>query len=391
MRRFIVLVLLAQAACWSEKSFRDACVDAGNCVVDDAGVGTPALTWEEVSTELFGLDGGLTVGLDGGFTITFVNTGVGGGNRWVGGVLTRSGSVICIPASAATALEVFADGGLRTFPVPPHEPNAWEGGVLLPDGTVLGLPYSSNAFLVIPPDGGASWLLDAGLPRAGLSAPFFEGGVVTRSGKVLLASSAGPDLAVFDPGSGIITSHVVGASAGKMFSGAVLLADGESALVVPRDNLETVILTPSGPVGARLPTGGAHFAGGLLLPGGDALLMPTQGPGSFQRVGSAQLTPLGAPSNRYYFSAAWSTNGSAYAFETDGPATRIAVISQLGVVSEVPAPADLFGASHYGFVAMADGTVVGCPYDSSSVLFLRPNDRRTVSLRTMTSPWLNKW
>jgi hypothetical protein len=94
-----------------------------------------------------------------------------------------------------------------------------------------------------------------------------------------------------------------------------------------------------------------------------------------------------------YFSAAWSTNGYAYAIQTDGPQgnVNVAIIDRAGVVTEVQTDGGLTQNSHYGLVTKPDGVIVGCPNLAPTVLYIVPHVRRTVSIDTMTSPWLNKW
>jgi hypothetical protein len=115
------------------------------------------------------------------------------------------------------------------------------------------------------------------------------------------------------------------------------------------------------------------------------------GSSQFLKVTTSGLTTSVGPTSGGYYSAAWSTNGYAYGVQTEGLASKVAIIDRMGGVTEVSATADVFPSSHYGFVAREDGTIIGCPYSSSHVLVLSPHTRRTVSNRIMTSPWLNKW
>ena len=412
MRPILMVCLLSQAACWSERSFIDACVDAGHCHFDDAGVtggGSGATgggggatggggggdaggfdddggvaTWAEVKAALFAVSG-----LDAGFQLEFVNTGVTG-HGWIGGVLTRTGSVLCMPFQGNLLLEITPSHQVSTRQVP-SPLGGWEGGVLLADGTVLGLPYNAGAFLAVPPDGGAPRLVDAGLAETGLSTPWYEGGVVTRSGKVLLAPSSGTFPGVFDPTTGVLTlldAGVVNDGGSFQYAGAVLLADGESALLTPIHASTLILVTPTS---ARALTSLTGVAGGVLLPSDEAMLMPSSG--NFWDVNVAMPTPVAVgPVTSCYFSGAWSTNGYAYAVQTDDYAGHLGLIDGAGNASEWPlSSSEIVPGSHYGFVAMSDGTIVGCPHQSEKVLFLVPNERRTVSVRVMTSPWLNKW
>ncbi|MDP1828294.1 MAG: hypothetical protein Q8L48_33800 [Archangium sp.] len=427
MRSLLVLSAFLLAACWSERAFTDACVDAGHCRVDDAGstgsgVGGAsgggggavtgggggvtgggggsvtggggggfvsdggALTWVEVAAELFDVP----TGLDAGFVLEFVPAGSLG--QWVGGVLTPSGDVLCIPYNASDVLRVSPTRVVT--PIPHGAPGyGWEGGVLLEDGGVLGLPYDANSFLSLT--GPTVFVIDAGLPRAGAPmSAYFEGGVITLSQKVLLAPYYGSFPGVFDPASGELTLLDGGfppqISANATYSGAVLRADGESAYLIPRYATRLMLVTPTAAsIVGTSPVDG--HAGGLLLPSGSILLMPAD---SRPFVIFDGTTATAMTTSSSYFSAAWSTNGYGYAIQNQvSGGARVAIIDRFGAVSEVRLQADagVSSNSHYGLVTMANGIIVGCPYSSTDVLFLVPHERRDVSLRAMTSPWLNKW
>lgn len=447
MRRLLVLALLTQAACWSEDSFRQKCLETGRCTMTPelgGGVGGGGATgggggatgggggemmgggggamgggmgggggttgggtggggvivsdggqptWNEVATELFP-----ATPMDAGFTVTFRPHGIQNA-MWAGGVLTSTGDVICIPFNGGLALRISRDRvNIGSYNVGPNGP--WEGGVLLADGTILGLPYAYNAFVSISATGGT--VLDAGLPRTNADAgPFFEGGVVTLSQKVLLAPSANVFPGVYDPATQELTifddAGVPPAiRSDNFYAGAILLADGESAIIVPRQATRMIHLTPTHAsyVG---PTGMEGHAGGLLLPDGRALLVPTTNGADFAVWDPANpsMVTSGQTPRDGFFSAAWSTNGYAYAMQTDGPSANLTIIAidrNGTLISETIMDGGISQNSHYGLVSMEDGVLVGCPYSPGrDVMFITPNDRRTVSLRAMTSPWLNKW
>jgi hypothetical protein len=169
--------------------------------------------------------------------------------------------------------------------------------------------------------------------------------------------------------------------------------------MVPRSSERLLFITPTsasfvGPLALH------GHAGGLLLADGRALLMPTNGSADFVIWDNSTMTPTSMGTSRDgYFSAAWSTNGYGYAIQTDGPTNnlQIAIIDRRGrLVAEVLAPdagpTGISQNSHYGLVAREDGIIVGCPYVAGKdVLFIVPNERRTVDISVMTSPWLNKW
>lgn len=356
----------------------------GGGVVSDGG----ELTWAEVSAELFAAP----LGLDAGFTLEFVPASSVG--QWVGGVLTYSGDVICIPYSGGNALRVSPDGGVSTLVL---GFSGWESGVLIADGGVLGFPYDTPTFVTISGTGGL--LLDAGLPQPGApNQPFFEGGVITLSQHALLAPSSHVYPGDYDVNARTFRLHDGGIppviSSDTFYAGAILLADGESAIMVPRMAQQMMLVTPDG---ASLvgPTNMQGHAGGLLMPDASVLLVPNTSGATFVLWdGTSTSVPNPGLSPPGYFSAAWSTNGYAYAIQTDNVvAPAIAIIDRAGSVTQVQLPPDagLSINSHYGLVTLPSGVIVGCPYSSPRVLFIVPHERRTVSLRAMTSPWLNKW
>jgi hypothetical protein len=269
----------------------------------------------------------------------------------------------------------------------------YEGAVLLPDGTALIIPHRADAGFIAYYPGPTVRPFTGTLPPGHFGDLAFMSGVVTRSGKVLLASYDGPDLATFDPASGNLSIFKGPGSTGKQYKSAVLLADGESALLAPFD-ATTVIraradsLTPV--------ASASRYAGGLLLPNGDALLVPNIANKDFLIFPADGGAPVPSGNQSFtggYYSATWSTNGFAYAIATDsGGNASVAVISRSGaVVEQGETIASAFTNSHFGFVARSDGVLVGCPTDSSSILFIDPTGRRTVDAGIMTSPWLNKF
>jgi hypothetical protein len=446
MRRACLVLLLC--GCWSETAFRDRCVATGHCVVDDAGVGGGGVggggvggggvggggggvggggvggvgggmggagggfggvcdggagsfgdggpawvddggvpTWTQVAADLFPLDGGT----DSSFTISTIT--LPGFGEYIGGVLRPTGSVLCFPNHGATnILEILPDGGLNYIPVPNEGSEGWQGGVLLDDGTVIGIPYTNPSFLELKPDDSVR-LIDAGIVASGRRSLYFEGAVVTRSGKILLAPLNDFSPAIFDPKTGQLTNvQTCLPNADLTYSGIVLRSDGESAVIVPRQADKLFLLTPT----SITPFGSLYgYAGGLLLPNGSMLLSP-----SFKNdfvvlsnTGSQTHKVLADGGTTFgYFSGAWSTNGFAYAFRTDSGGSVITIIDRNGNVNEVPSPSAAIGnATHFGFVGRPDGVIVGCPDQSADIVFITPNVRRTVNIRTMTSPFINKW
>ena len=110
------------------------------------GGGSPSdggeLTWNDVATQLFAAP----PGLDAGFDLAFVDAGFPGG-KWVGGVLTPSGDVICLPFQGGRALRISPSRNVTTIPL--GQNGSWQGGVLLADGGVLGIVYENPNFVAI--------------------------------------------------------------------------------------------------------------------------------------------------------------------------------------------------------------------------------------------------
>ena len=434
MRHVLTLALITLSGCWSEQTFRDQCVASGHCQITGdgggpgggggggatgggggatgggggatgggggatgggggetgGGGGTPSdggeLTWAEVASELFAAP----PGLDAGFDLAFVDAGYPGG-KWVGGVLTPSGDVICLPFQGGRALRISPTRNVTTISL--GQNGSWQGGVLLADGGVLGIVYENPNFVAI--GGNTAALLDAGLPRDGvMTTPYFEGGVITLSQKVLLSPRGDVFPGVFDRATQLLTIYDAGIPSsgnfGANYGTPILLADGESAIIVPRRANQMIHLTPSGGflVG---PANLEGHSGGLLLLDGGALLMPYENAEFVVWDGvNANVTTPGIHTG--YYSGAWSTNGYGYALQAAFPAANIAIIDRDGFVTEVPLATDggIFQYSHYGLTTLPDGVIVGCPFESHDVLFIEPHERRNVDPRVMRSPWLNKW
>lgn len=425
MNRLRLALLMLAAACWSENDFRARCEAAGNCLAVDAGAVVDAgvvdagvvdagvvdagvvdagvvivpdggLSWPAVSAELFD-----TTNTDSGIEVLVFPVPMP--SKSLGGILTPRGTVICIPATGHV-LEVFADGGVSSIGFFDGGPNAdlWQGGVLLPDGSLFAFPYG-----VHPPrplrisSGGLATFAQQVSGRS----PVTEGGVITVVGDVIMMPVGE---AAFSVWSNATLSRVpvdggVDATSVAFFSSAVLLGSGTTALAVPRraTAVWTVSANTATPVAPL--TG---YAGGLLLPSGDAVLMSVDPPAHpTARVGVDGGVSLSGPNTVGYYSAAWSTNGFGYAIQTQAFAGAYLTITRTGAVTESPLPVEgglpdggrvnltstMSTFSRFGLVAFPDGRLVSCPYSDEHLVFLVPNGRRTVPDWVVLSPWLNKW
>lgn len=346
------------------------------------------VTWATVAADLFN-----TQNTDRSFTSTTL--GLGHTGAFVAGLLLPGDDVLCVPAlgqqfDGGTAAMVLSPSGARRY-VPIRQQHL-EGAVLLSNGTALMLPHHADAgFVALFPNGGThEW---NGLPPE-LGHPAFEGGVVTVSGKVLLAPSSGPDFATFDPQTATLRRFIGPGAGSTLYKGAVLLADGETALLVPT-NAGQAVLMSSTSVRPLTNVVSLH-AGGVLLESGNVLLLPNNQNAPFVELpldGGGPIVAV-APDggNGGFFSATWATNGFAYGFSTDSSgAAKVVTISRHGGVEVSTQDAGFFLNSHFGLVARTDGILVACPYDSSSVVLISPAGKRVLSPEIMLSPWLNKW
>jgi len=316
-------------------------------------------------------------------------------------VLTRQGSVLCVPFAVKRAVEFLADGGVTATTINQPAGDTWAGGVMLDDGTVVGLPVGATTMLVLANPKEPFPTRNPDFLPIGLSAPAeFTGGARTLDGTLIAGSTTSATFIRSDGGTRLLTGSTAA------FAGAVLTESGRSVLLVPRTATRLVEVTPRFDVNPdRVTTRGTQaitgLAGGLLLESGDAFLMPSIAGGAFVRVAADGGAPTSTTqvARVGLFSAAWSTNGYAYSLEVDGGAGEIAIINRRGDVSwsRLPASATapdaglFFPGSHLGLTAMADGRLVSCGCLSPTLLILTPKVRRTVPLEVMTSPWLNKW
>lgn len=404
--RALWLMLAFSSACWRQDDFRSKCILADNCGLpeEDAGVdaGLSPGRWNEVASLLFDVP----PEVDAGFDVLLISnlsaaTTTGDACAYVGGVLTKEGSVLCIPSASTIALEYSAEGRVSSATVNQRDGEGWAGGVLLESGAVVGIPTGASTLLSIatrPPLPGrqVDFLPLSDVPDAGAgfgaAARTLDGTIVTVDGThVVFIRDGGVARAAHQQSNG--------------FAGAVLTESGRTVLLSPREATRVIEATPRTLTTQDRATvrGGmvsAPYAGGLLLETGDALLMPAAAGAPFLRVpadGGAPV-PTTAVARASLFGAVWSTNGYAYSLDVDGGAGELAIINRRGDVSWSRLPAALLEPdagvgplSHLGFVAMADGRLVSCGCRSSKLMVLTPRWRRTVPLEVMTTPWLNKW
>lgn len=406
MRALLTLALVLGVGCWRADDFRSKCVLAEHCLIPEVDAGFDAglapARWSETASLLFDVEA--DAGSD--FDVQFVSnlsasTDTMGQCRYAGGVLTRQGSVLCVPFAVNRAVEFLPDGGVTATTINQPAGDTWAGGVMLDDGTVLGLPVGATTMLVLPNPKEPFPTRNPDFLPIGLSAPAeFTGGARTLDGTLIAGATSNATFIRADGGTRLSTGGM------GAFSGAVLTESGRSVLLVPRTATRVVEVTPRSDVNTDRVTARGIFAvsglaGGLLLESGDALLMPSTAGGAFVRV----PTDGGAPTATMQvaraglFSAAWSTNGYAYSLEVDGGVGEVAIVNRRGDVSWARLPASatspdagrFFPGSHLGLTGMADGRLVSCGCLSPTILILTPRFRRSVPLEVMTSPWLNKW
>lgn len=406
MRGGLLLLTLLSTACWRQDEFRSQCVLAGNCVIPEVDAGFDAglapSRWAEAASLLF------DVPADAGseFDVQFVSnlsasTDTMGQCRYAGGVLTRQGSVLCVPFAVNRAVEFLPDGGVTATTINQPSGDSWAGGVMLDDGTVLALPVGATTMLVLPNPKEPFPTRNPDFLPIGLSAPAdFTGGARTLDGTLIAGATTSATFIRSDGGTRLLTGET------GAYAGAVLTESGRSVLLVPRTATRLIEVTPRSTVNSdRVTPRGSQaisgLAGGLLLENGEAFLMPSEAGGAFVRAPADGGAPVSTTqvARAGLFSAAWSTNGHAYSLEVDGGAGHVAVISRMGDVTWARLPASatapdaglFFAGSHLGLTGMADGRLVSCGCLSPTILILTPRARRSVPLEVMTTPWLNKW
>lgn len=412
MRGLLALLVVFSLGCWDRDEFRSKCILQGHCqLLDfDAGVdaGLNPGRWGEAAAVLFDVpdDAGSA------FDVSLLSnlSGVSSDRcNFAGGVLTKEGSLVCIPFDADRGLELTSDAGtLLTISLNGRlSGESWAGGVLLGDGTVVGLPSGAATLLSLklrPPLVGRQpdyvplgFATRTPLPDGGFTGGArLTAGAETVDGTLVLASGATVTFLRSDGG-------FEQRSAGAMgeFSAALLSDSARSVTLVPRSFMGLVEATPrtnQSPMDRLTPRGGfTGYSGGLLLENGDALLLPGIAGAPFLRVPGDGGVPMSTGFSRAALTGGtWSTNGFAYALDADGGSGEVAVISRKGDVSWARIPQTFFGdggvgpLSHLGLTALADGRLVSCGCQSSRLLVLTPRFRRTVPLEVMTKPWVNK-
>ncbi len=129
------------------------------------------------------------LGVSGSPTVdTSTISGLGGGNKWYGGVLAPNGKIYCVPGGATSVLIIdpqtnSADtstiSGLPGTSTPPN----WLGGVLAPNGKIYCIPWDASSVLIIDPaknEADTTTMSDESLTASRK----WHGGVLARNGKI---------------------------------------------------------------------------------------------------------------------------------------------------------------------------------------------------------------
>lgn len=164
--------------------------------------------WEELQQYL---NEQAAQGVSGPPTVdTSTIAGLGGGNKWYGGVLAPNGKIYCVPGAATSVLIIdpqtdSADtstiSGLPGTSTPPN----WLGGVLAPNGKIYCIPWDASSVLIIDP---ATNTVDTTTMSGGIltASRKWHGGVLARNGKIYGIPYDSDAVLVIDPATDSFTT-----------------------------------------------------------------------------------------------------------------------------------------------------------------------------------------
>jgi hypothetical protein len=148
---------------------------------------------------------------------------------------------------------------------------AFAGGVAIPDGRVVLVPLFSATIRTYDP--ALNTIQTNATHGRGTFA--FRGGTLIPDGRVIFAASSAGFVGIYDPVAGTYTNGPAVTAGGDRFDGAVLTANGDKVIFVPRDNANVGIYDISAntyTTGAAKITG--RFAGGALISDGRIVMAP---------------------------------------------------------------------------------------------------------------------
>jgi len=164
--------------------------------------------WEDLQQYL---DEQVALGVSGPPTVdTSTISGLGGGNKWYGGVLAPNGKIYCVPGGATSVLIIdpqtdSADTStISGLQVAGPQPN-WLGGVLAPNGKIYCIPWEASNVLVIDP---ATNTVDTTTMSDGIltASRKWHGGVLARNGKIYGIPYDSDTVLVIDPATDTFTT-----------------------------------------------------------------------------------------------------------------------------------------------------------------------------------------
>lgn len=214
---------------------------------------------------------------ESGVTTTPVNMGYPGiVGSFANAILLPDGKIFCVPRDTIFALSYnLSDDILTTETVagPYSVSNGFSKGILLPDGTIFHVPFNSTRDRIYNPITGA--ISSTSLLYSGNEA--FIDGVVLYDKYLFLVPYKSPNAVLIDLATlttrTILTKTFIG---GGLFSGGVLLPNG-SVLCVPSGTEQAVTYNPDTDdytvVVYKFPKNNSS-QGGTLLPDGRVLIFP---------------------------------------------------------------------------------------------------------------------
>ena len=273
----------------------------------------------------------VALGVSGPPTVdTSTISGLGGGNKWYGGVLAPNGKIYCVPGMATSVLIIdpntdSADTStISGLPDAVSQPN-WLGGVLAPNGKIYCIPWQASNVLIIDPmtntvdmstisglGGGTKWhggvlacngkiygipydsdtvlVIDPAtdtfttIPIPGPGPPDpgdpskWYGGVLAPNGKIYCIPWKADYVMIIDPASDTVDPDAISftAYADLKWTGGVLAINGQ-IYCIPQEPLRVLIIDPAlntVELVSNLPFEEDKWAGGVLGPDGKIYGIP---------------------------------------------------------------------------------------------------------------------
>ncbi|MBL8956085.1 MAG: hypothetical protein JNK82_35255 [Myxococcaceae bacterium] len=355
------------------------------------------MRWVTVQGDLLSTIAQGTAG--GGPSVDYIS--VGTGNVWVGGVLTPRAHIIGIPLDTNTEglFDLNIDAGTVDTPSFTVPPQRFVGGVLGPDDFVYGLPHSGGTQLLrMSTVGSLAPEVVGDALDAGTNTTPWGAGVVAPNGDIYVLPFHGNHVLRFDPDAG--TSRLVAgpfALASEKWFGAVLGPNGKiygvpyaasaGVLVLdPSDDSTTILTVTAAP--------GGGWQGGTLAADGHIYCTPNRG-GFVLEIdpvtNSTSAFDAGTSGTNQFVSGALGADGKIYALPSNHQPIEILVINPVTKTTTFLAASSVMNDPWDGLVSAPDGKLYGIPKNDDRVLVIDPKANRRFPMRTLLSPFLNKY